>query len=77
MDIPDRARLRFSGQGPPGHTVGRLERAPGSDISIKRAFCDNEEGWLKPGFGAKSDIGPELGFGWVVGDAIDEPVLCS
>lgn len=33
-------------------------------------------GGLKPGFGVKENlIGPELGFGHVVGDAIDEPVL--
>ncbi len=33
-------------------------------------------GGLRPGFGAKDDrIGPELGFGQVVGDALDEPVL--
>lgn len=33
-------------------------------------------GGLTPGFGARKDaIGPELGFGWVVGDAFDEPVL--
>jgi Carbohydrate esterase, sialic acid-specific acetylesterase len=34
------------------------------------------KGKLTVGYGAKEDrIGPELGFGWVVGDAIDEPVL--
>lgn len=33
-------------------------------------------GALTTGYGAKSDrIGPELGFGWVLGDALDEPVL--
>lgn len=33
-------------------------------------------GELKPGFGAKDDrIGPELGFGTMVGDALDAPVL--
>ena len=33
-------------------------------------------GKLAPGFGARgSTIGPELGFGHVVGDAFDEPVL--
>jgi hypothetical protein len=46
-----------------------------NDVRCAMVTCDNEEGWLKPGFGAKSNIGPELGFGWVVGDAIDEPVL--
>lgn len=34
------------------------------------------KGNLKPGFGASEErIGPELGFGHVVGEAIDEPVL--
>ena len=33
-------------------------------------------GGLKPGFGVKENlIGPELGFGHIVGDAIDAPVL--
>ena len=34
-------------------------------------------GPLTVGFGARKDetIGPELGFGWVLGDALDEPVL--
>ncbi len=34
------------------------------------------KGKLAPGFGAKGgSIGPELGFGHVIGDAFDEPVL--
>lgn len=33
-------------------------------------------GYLRPGFGADEwRIGPELGFGWVVGEALDEQVL--
>lgn len=33
-------------------------------------------GPLAPGYGARKDmLGPELGFGWTVGDALDEPVL--
>jgi alpha-galactosidase len=36
----------------------------------------DRKGKLTAGFGAKEDrIGPELGFGWVVGDAFEEPVL--
>jgi len=43
------------------------------DVSISYLA---RKGALKPGFGAgDSKIGPELGFGHVVGDAIDEPVL--
>lgn len=34
------------------------------------------EGKLKAGYGVNEDrIGPELGFGWVVGDALQAPVL--
>ena len=36
----------------------------------------DRKGPLTVGYGAKQDrIGPELGFGWVVGDALAEPVL--
>ena len=37
----------------------------------------DREGPLTVGFGARKDetIGPELGFGWVMGDALDAPVL--
>jgi len=38
-------------------------------------FLDRK-GPLKPGYGSnQKKIGPELGFGWVVGDAFEEPVL--
>ena len=36
----------------------------------------DRKGPLAVGYGARKEtIGPELGFGWVVGDALDEPVL--
>ena len=36
----------------------------------------DRKGPLTVGYGARSEmIGPELGFGWVLGDALDEPVL--
>jgi len=36
----------------------------------------NRKGKLTVGYGAREDrIGPELGFGWVISDAFDEPVL--
>ncbi|WP_439621627.1 DUF6288 domain-containing protein [Gemmata sp.] len=36
----------------------------------------DRKGRLTAGFGVKEDrIGPELGFGWVIGDAYEEPVL--
>lgn len=35
-----------------------------------------QKGQLCAGYGARKDmIGPELGFGWVMGDALDAPVL--
>lgn len=43
------------------------------DVWIKYG---ERKGPLTVGYGARPDrIGPELGFGWVVGDALDEPVL--
>jgi len=36
----------------------------------------DRQGPLTVGYGAKSDrIGPELGFGWLMGDACDQPIL--
>jgi alpha-galactosidase len=37
----------------------------------------DRKGPLTVGYGAREDetIGPELGFGWLIGDALDEPVL--
>ena len=42
------------------------------DVWIK--FLDRK-GKLTVGFGSPKCIGPELGFGWLVGDRYDEPVL--
>lgn len=53
--------------GPDGKWVVR------DDVWI--AYLDRK-GKLTAGFGVKDDrIGPELGFGWVIGDAFQEPVL--
>jgi alpha-galactosidase len=39
-------------------------------------FYLDRQGPLTVGYGARQEmIGPELGFGWVLGDALDEPVL--
>jgi hypothetical protein len=46
-----------------------------NDVRCAMVTCDHQSGWLEPGFGAKDNIGPELGFGHVVGHAIDAPVL--
>ena len=52
---------------PQGHWRGR------DDVFI--SYLDRS-GPLTVGYGAtKEKIGPELGFGWVVGDAYEEPVL--
>lgn len=45
------------------------------DVRCAMVTCDQQTGWLQPGFGAKDNIGPELGFGNIVGHAIDAPVL--
>lgn len=45
------------------------------DVRCAMVTCDEQSGWLEPGFGAKDNIGPELGFGHVVGAAIDAPVF--
>lgn len=37
-------------------------------------FLDRH-GKLEVGYGSRERFGPELGFGWTVGDALDEPVL--
>jgi alpha-galactosidase len=42
------------------------------DVLVK--FLDRK-GKLTVGFGSPKCVGPELGFGWVVGDKYDEPVL--
>ncbi|MGJ8725678.1 MAG: sialate O-acetylesterase [Roseibacillus sp.] len=43
------------------------------DLSNKE---DLRQGWLTTGYGAKADhIGPEFGFGFVMGDRFEDPVL--
>jgi len=52
---------------------GKSKWVERDDVMI--AYLERK-GALAPGFGASSSkIGPELGFGHVVGDAIEEPVL--
>jgi hypothetical protein len=44
-------------------------------VDVWISYLDRK-GPLTVGFGSRSEtIGPELGFGWVMGDVIDEPVL--
>ncbi len=46
------------------------------DVWCVKTTVGQKQGWLQPGFGARQNfIGPELQFGHVVGDALDEPVL--
>lgn len=57
---------------------GHLQTKTGDWTARADVFVKYGErgGGLKPGFGARnSAIGPELGFGTVVGDALKEPVL--
>lgn len=59
-------------------TFGRLRDATGTWLERDDVWIDYLErsGRLTAGFGARPGlIGPELGFGTVVGDAYDEPVL--
>ncbi len=46
------------------------------DVWCVKTTVGQKQGWLAPGFGARdSFFGPELGFGHVVGDLHDEPVV--
>jgi len=46
------------------------------DVWCVQVTSGNHQGWLQPGFGnRRSFIGIELGFGFIVGDALDEEVL--
>ncbi|MCA9079452.1 MAG: hypothetical protein KDA58_02790 [Planctomycetaceae bacterium] len=70
--------LEFLAKSQPDAPYAKLRDADGNwrereDVWIH--YLDRK-GHLRPGFGAREDrIGPELGFGTVVGDAFDEPVL--
>lgn len=57
-----------------GHLVDKKgEWVVREDVFIRYG---NRAGGLKPGFGARSSaIGPELGFGTIVGNGLKEPVL--
>lgn len=71
--------LEYLAQSPESaRQFGHLKTADGqwatrSDVWI--SYLDRS-GPLTPGYGVKSDrIGPELGFGWVIGESFDEPIL--
>jgi len=55
--------------GPDGQWVVR------DDVWVWATTDGGEKGRLTVGFGARETIGPEFGFGHVVGDALAEPVL--
>ncbi|HTL74371.1 MAG TPA: sialate O-acetylesterase [bacterium] len=47
-----------------------------NDVWCVKTTVRPAQGWLKPGFGASGKtFGPELGFGWVMGQIHDEQVL--
>lgn len=55
---------------------GRFEARRDVWVSYERMRGGRKEGGLEPGFGSRDhQIGPELGFGRVVGDAYEDPVL--
>ena len=62
-------------------TRGRYERwrdASGTWVECDGVFIEyfDRRGRLAPGYGAREDLlGPELGFGAIVGDAFNDPVL--
>lgn len=46
------------------------------DVYLVNMSYKNQEGWLTTGYGAsEGHIGPEYGFGFVVGDYYEDPVL--
>lgn len=46
------------------------------DVWCVKTTVGQQQGWLKPGFGARAEfIGPELQFGQIMGDIHEEPVL--
>lgn len=54
-----------------------LHNGKGQYLSRDDVFIHfiDRHGQLEVGYGSKGRFGPELGFGWTVGDALDEPVL--
>jgi len=73
--------LRYLLKHPPkGSRVDGLADADGQwvvrdDVWVWSTTDGGEKGRLTVGFGARDTIGPEFGFGHVVGDALAEPVL--
>ena len=80
---PDRNGGRGSLEWLVEHSPNRAKYAALRDADGQWVERDDVKIWflgrsggLRPGFGASEDaIGPELGFGTVVGDALDEPVV--
>ena len=59
-------------------TYSRLKTHTGAWVQRDDVFIWflDRKGPLEPGYGSnQKKIGPELGFGWTVGDAFEEPVL--
>ena len=64
-------------QGKYAHLLdAKGEWAVRNDVWCVKTTVGQKQGWLSPGFGANQGlIGPELQFGHVIGDLLDEPVL--
>jgi len=62
-----------------GHLVNNGDPVVRDDVYVVNLSApgkQKEAGWLTVGFGAgENHIGPEYGFGWVVGDYYEDPVL--
>lgn len=60
-----------------GHLVDKKgEPVVRDDVWIVNLSLEEQKGWLTTGYGAKGGhIGPEFGFGFVVGDYFEDPVL--
>ena len=47
-----------------------------NDVWMIKVTTGQRQGWLKPGYGARDKFfGPELGFGNIMGDYYDEPIV--
>jgi alpha-galactosidase len=76
-DLPGSLYTVVKEQGNYPHLLNKDgEWASRDDVWYKGVVTATADKWLSVGCGAsKSKIGPELGFGWVLGNYHDEPVL--
>ena len=77
VDIPGTLATVVQQQGKYPHLLdGKGSWAVRDDVYYKGVVTATADQWLSVGCGAGSNnIGPELGFGWLLGDHQEEPVL--